>query len=102
MFDNVGSSRHGVLGRVLMGDDARASLNGAPCAVAAAPLGYAHSASVYRSCSPSARLSCTAVPEKSLPACYDVDLLVVGSCGNGPAARFLNGSVSNCLVRHAA
>jgi hypothetical protein len=40
----VGSSRHGVLGRVLMGDDARASLNGTPSAVAVAPLGYAHAA----------------------------------------------------------
>lgn len=37
----VGSSRHALLGRVLMGDDARASLDGAPCAVAIAPRGYA-------------------------------------------------------------
>lgn len=39
----VGSSRHALLGRVLMGDDARASLDGAPCAVAIAPRGYADS-----------------------------------------------------------
>jgi len=32
----VGSTRHGLLGRVLMGDDTRASLTGAPCAVAIA------------------------------------------------------------------
>ena len=37
----VGSSRHGSLGRVLLGDDARGSLDGAPCAVAIAPHGYA-------------------------------------------------------------
>jgi len=37
----VGSSRHSFLGRVLLGDDARASLDGAPCAVAIAPHGYA-------------------------------------------------------------
>jgi len=37
----VGSSRHGPLGRVLLGDDARESLDGAPCAVAIAPHGYA-------------------------------------------------------------
>jgi nucleotide-binding universal stress UspA family protein len=38
----VGSSRRGLLGRVLIGDDARAALNGAPCAIAIAiaPAGY--------------------------------------------------------------
>jgi len=36
----VGSSGHALLGRALMGDDARASLNGAPCAIAIAPRGY--------------------------------------------------------------
>jgi nucleotide-binding universal stress UspA family protein len=37
----VGSSRRGLLGRVLLGDDTRAALNGAPCAVAVAPAAYA-------------------------------------------------------------
>jgi nucleotide-binding universal stress UspA family protein len=37
----VGSCSHGLAGRTLVGDDTRASLNGAPCAVAVAPLGYA-------------------------------------------------------------
>lgn len=37
----VGTCRHGFVGRVLLGDDTRASLAGAPCAVAIAPLGYA-------------------------------------------------------------
>ena len=37
----VGSSSHGPLGRVLLGDDSRAALNGAPCAVAIAAAGYA-------------------------------------------------------------
>jgi nucleotide-binding universal stress UspA family protein len=36
----VGSCRHGSLGRVMLGDDTRAALNGAPCAVAVAALGY--------------------------------------------------------------
>ena len=36
----VGSSRRGLLGRVLVGDDTRAALNGTPCAVAIAPAGY--------------------------------------------------------------
>jgi nucleotide-binding universal stress UspA family protein len=37
----VGSTRRSRLGRVLLGDDAAASLDGAPCAVAIAPAGYA-------------------------------------------------------------
>ena len=37
----VGSSRRGLLGRVLIGDDTRDALNGAPCAIAIAPAGYA-------------------------------------------------------------
>jgi nucleotide-binding universal stress UspA family protein len=37
----VGSSHRGALGRVFIGDDSRAALHGAPCAVAIAPQGYA-------------------------------------------------------------
>jgi nucleotide-binding universal stress UspA family protein len=37
----VGSCSHGAVGRVMLGDDTRAALNGAPCAVAIASLGYA-------------------------------------------------------------
>jgi nucleotide-binding universal stress UspA family protein len=36
----VSSCRRGLVGRVLIGDDTRAALNGAPCAVAIAPTGY--------------------------------------------------------------
>jgi nucleotide-binding universal stress UspA family protein len=36
----VGSTGRGLAGRVLVGDDTRESLNGAPCAVAVAPVGY--------------------------------------------------------------
>ena len=32
----VGSTRHALLGRVVMGDDCRAALDGAPCAIAVA------------------------------------------------------------------
>jgi nucleotide-binding universal stress UspA family protein len=39
----VGSCSRGILGRVFIGDDTRASLNGASCAVAVAPHGYAES-----------------------------------------------------------
>ncbi len=38
----VGSCSRGFAGRVLLGNDTRGALNGAPCAVAIAPLGYAH------------------------------------------------------------
>jgi nucleotide-binding universal stress UspA family protein len=37
----VGSCSRGALGRVMLGDDARAALNGSPCAVAIAPRGFA-------------------------------------------------------------
>jgi nucleotide-binding universal stress UspA family protein len=37
----VGSCKHGAAGRIMLGDDTRASLNGAPCAVAIAPHGFA-------------------------------------------------------------
>jgi|HubBroStandDraft_3_1064219.scaffolds.fasta_scaffold42348_2 nucleotide-binding universal stress UspA family protein len=40
----VGSCSHGAFGRAMLGDDTRAALNGAPCAVAVAPLGYAERA----------------------------------------------------------
>ncbi len=44
----IGSSRRGLMGRVLTGDDTRAALNGAPCAIAVAPAGYAHQTVVVR------------------------------------------------------
>jgi len=44
----IGSSRRGLLGRVLIGDDTRAALNGAPCAVAIAPAGYSREPAVMR------------------------------------------------------
>jgi nucleotide-binding universal stress UspA family protein len=44
----LGSTRRSLLGRVMMGDDTRAALNGAPCAVAIAPAGYAAEPQVMR------------------------------------------------------
>lgn len=40
----VGSRNRGLIGRVFLNDDTRASLNGASCAVAIAPRGYAENA----------------------------------------------------------
>jgi nucleotide-binding universal stress UspA family protein len=45
----VGSSRQGILGRVLLADETHEALNGAPCAVAIAPAGYArHPTTIHR------------------------------------------------------
>jgi len=44
----IGSSRRGLLGRTLIGDDTSAALNGAPCAVAIAPAGYCREPVVMR------------------------------------------------------
>lgn len=44
----VGSSHRGLLGRVLVGNDTRAALNGAPCAIAVAPAGYAEQSVAIR------------------------------------------------------
>lgn len=44
----VGSCRRSLLGRVLVSDDTRAALNGAPCAIAVAPAGYAAEPDVIR------------------------------------------------------
>jgi nucleotide-binding universal stress UspA family protein len=44
----VGSASRGILGRVLIGDDTRVALNGAPCAVAIAPAGYAEHRAAIR------------------------------------------------------
>jgi nucleotide-binding universal stress UspA family protein len=43
----VGSSHRGLIGRVLLGDELRKALNGAPCAVAVAPAGYAQRPSPF-------------------------------------------------------
>ncbi len=44
----VGSSRRGLAGRALLGDDTHAALNGASCAVAIAPTGYGSTPGVIR------------------------------------------------------
>src|SRR4051794_16851533 len=44
----VGSSRRGLLGRVLIGDDTSAALNGAPCAIAIAPSDYSQQPGMTR------------------------------------------------------
>ncbi|MGZ4179830.1 MAG: universal stress protein [Solirubrobacteraceae bacterium] len=84
----VGTSRKGEVGRLLRGDNARATLNGTPCAVAVAPSGYA-------------RRVCAI---ERVGVCYDgsaqelartstnVDLLVVGSRRHGRLGRLVHPS----------
>lgn len=165
----VGSSSRGAVGRLLLGDDMRSSLEGAPCAVAVAPRGYAehpgqlatigiaYDGSVESEAalalarnvagehgSKIAALSVVNIPSYSYGGLVaidwgeimndlereararldgladvqgrvvravatealaefgeDVDLLVVGSRGYGPARRMLFGSTSDYLARHA-
>src|SRR3954454_969104 len=44
----VGSSRRGLLGRVLIGDDTSAALNGASCSIAVAPTNYSQQSPALR------------------------------------------------------
>jgi len=44
----VGSSRRGLLGRVLIGDDTSAALNGAPCSIVIAPTNYSQQPGALR------------------------------------------------------
>jgi nucleotide-binding universal stress UspA family protein len=165
----VGSSSHGPVGRLLLGDHMRASLEGAPCAVAVAPHGYAEhprpfatvgvaydgspeseaALALAREIAGEHRSKITALTATSMPTYSygamvaidwngvmedlereararldalgdvqgrvvrevatealaefgaEVDLLVVGSRGYGPARRMLFGSTSEYLARHA-
>lgn len=165
----VGSSRRGRLGRALLGDDARAALNGAPCAVAVAPVGFAdrpgdlsiigvaYDGSLESIVALTAARALAAATGATIAACEvvtlpsyayssafvlgweahiesvvavaqerldaldavdgravygiageelaafgrDVDVLVVGSRGYGPARRLIQDSTSNYLLGHA-
>lgn len=166
----VGSSHRGSVGRVVIGDDTLAALNGAPCAVAIAPRGHVFADPAWRTIgvgddgSPESTLALGAardlaelhhakvqvlsvvplqgvapasikptdwtaetveamrVERSRLQAIHGasgkvvfgdpaqeltrlaraVDLLVVGSRGQGALGRLVNGSVSSHLARHCA
>jgi nucleotide-binding universal stress UspA family protein len=165
----VGSCHRGLLGRVVLGDDTLAALNGAPCAIAIAPSGYAEmpqglgKVGIGYDASPESHQALAAaralaerhgstiralsvVSLQSIPygepipvgwpqiaaelvddelkrfhdvddvvgdATYgepseelarfgdELDLLIVGSRGDGPMGRLFNGSTSNYLARRA-
>jgi nucleotide-binding universal stress UspA family protein len=90
----VGMSRHGS-GRALLGDTMRAALNGAPCAVAIAPAGYAQRACEIRRVGMSHERSAKQLARNSGSA----DLLVVGSRAYGPLGRLVHRSTYRKLSR---
>jgi len=165
----VGSAHRGPVGRVLLGDDARRALRGAPCAVAVAPHGVpdrpvwrtiavgddgsaesdlalaaarglaARTGARIRDCSvigpaslgyrelsrmdSSEALAERTFQERKRLATHvdvdgevlqgdsgealaelssDVDLIVIGSRGQGPWGRLVTGSTAEYLARHAA
>ncbi len=79
----VGSCSHGAFGRAMLGDDTRAALNGAPCAVAIAPLGYAEhpipiaKVGVAYNSSPESKAALTMARELAAPARATVHALEV-------------------------
>lgn len=81
----VGSCGHGAYGRAMLGDDTRAALNGAPCAVAIAARGYAeHSKSIERvgvgyNASPESRAALAAAQQLAAPTSATVRALEVVS-----------------------
>jgi nucleotide-binding universal stress UspA family protein len=93
----VGMSRQGPVGRVLLGDNTRAALIGAPCAVAVAPAGYAQRARAI----------------ERVEVCYDgsrdelahtsepVDLLIVGAREHGRLRRLMHRGTYYRLARAA-
>ncbi len=164
----LGTSRRGTIGRTLLGNDTSAAINGAPCAVAVAPAGYAERAGPFATIGVGYDGSAEAVaalqtakalaaptrarvraleivsyptyvftgmvppvgeaitemveqadarmqalpdvegrseyglPGEDLAAfSKEVDLLIVGSRGYGPARRMIVGSTSNYLQSHA-
>src|SRR6185437_11110730 len=74
----LGSSRRGLLGRVAVGDDTRAALNGAPCAVAVAPAGYAGSLESEAALEIARRLSLANDAELSACTAVTVPLPAIG------------------------
>jgi nucleotide-binding universal stress UspA family protein len=81
----VGSCSHGVIGRVMLGDDTRAALNGAPCAVGIAARGYAEhptpitKVGVAYNGSPEGKAALAKAKELAAPSAASVEVLEVVS-----------------------
>ncbi|HTP21312.1 MAG TPA: universal stress protein [Solirubrobacteraceae bacterium] len=107
----VGSTRHAILGRVLMGDDCRAALDGAPCAVAIAPRGYAQAphrlkrVGVGYDASPESEHALTAARKLARRHAGEINVLWVVSLQNvreeKPIAANWPSAVDELIERHA-
>ena len=164
----LGTSHHGAIGRTFLGNDTRAALEGAPCAVAVAPAGFSEQARPFATIgvgydgSPESEAAIAVAKELAAPTnarvealqlvtyptyvftgivppvgdgitemvkeadaamreipgvdgraeyglagedlaafSREVDLLVVGSRGYGPAKRLIAGSTASYLQSHA-
>ncbi|MGZ4234407.1 MAG: universal stress protein [Solirubrobacteraceae bacterium] len=111
----VGSPRRGLVHRVLVGDDTRAALNGAPCAIAVAPAGYAEQPAAIREIgvayngSPESEHALTMARtlagehNAKLSAFEAVSLPAYALVGGGvPVAHAINGLVEDARERIAA
>ncbi len=122
----VGAAHRGPLGRVLLGDDASSTPDGVKCAVAIAPRGLASNPVTHHELARTGSYDARAVrifEERKHLVTYagvdaevlegdageaftelsgDVDLIVLGSRGQGLWGRLANGSTSAYLVRDAS
>ncbi|HEY5046244.1 MAG TPA: universal stress protein [Solirubrobacteraceae bacterium] len=109
----VGSCSHGTFGRAMLGDDTRAALNGAPCAVAVAARDYAerHTAisnlGVAYNRSPESKTALALAQELAAPAKAKVHALEVislppvayGGLMSPPIGEVINGMVKEANDR---
>jgi len=109
----VGSCSHGTFGRAMLGDDTRAALNGAPCAVAVAARGYAeHPAAIsnigvaYNQSPESAtalavarELAATTNAEVHALEVVSLPPLAYGGLMAAPLGEFINGMVKEASDR---
>jgi nucleotide-binding universal stress UspA family protein len=93
----VGMSGQGVVGRVLLGDNTRAALSGAPCAVAVAPPGYSRRARAIER----VEVCYDGSPDELARTSDAVDLLIVGARGHGRLGRLMHRSTYDSLARAA-
>jgi nucleotide-binding universal stress UspA family protein len=103
----VGSCSRGTFGRAMLGDDARASLNGAPCAVAVAARGYGENPTAISNLgvayngSPESATALAVARELAAPTSAEVHALEVvslpplayGGLMAAPMGEFINGIV---------
>lgn len=109
----VGSCSHGTFGRAMLGDDTRAALNGAPCAVAVASRGYAEhqtaitNLGVAYNRSPESTTALAVARELAAPTKAKVHALEVvslppvayGGLMSPPIGEFINGMVKEASER---